>query len=47
MELETEIQLASWLKRPVRTFKEDHPYYPWLPPTPKVPFPNFNLNFTE
>jgi len=46
-ELQTEIEIASWLKRPVRTFKEDHPYYPWLPPTPKVPFPNFNLNFTE
>ncbi len=41
-EKETEIQLASIFKRPVRYFKEDPPFYPWLPPEPYV---NFNLNF--
>lgn len=46
-ELETEIMLASWMKRPVRTYVNDTPFYPWLPITPIVPFPNFDLNFKE
>ncbi len=41
-EQETEEQLAQAFKRPVRKFKEDPPFYPWLPPQPLV---NFHLNF--
>ncbi len=33
-EQETEEQLAQAFKRPVRKFKEDPPFYPWLPLTP-------------
>ncbi len=40
-EQETEEQLAAAFKRPVRKFKEDFPFYPWLPPQPIV---NFYLN---
>ncbi len=43
-ELETDIQIASWLKRPVRYFFDDKPFYPWLPPEPYV---NFDLRFKE
>lgn len=46
-ELETEYQLASWMKRPPRTHLYDPPFYPWLPPEPKVPYVNFKLNYTE
>lgn len=46
-ELETEYQLASWMKRPPRTHIHDPPFYPWLPPEPKVPYVNFRLNYTE
>jgi len=41
-ERETEEQLAQAFKRPVRKFKEDPPFYPWLPITPIV---YFNLNY--
>jgi len=41
-ELQTEIEIAKWLKRPVRTFFDDPPFYPWLPPTPLV---NFDLGY--
>nr|UHS18322.1 MAG: hypothetical protein [Gammatorquevirus sp.] len=41
-EQETEEQLARAFKRPIRKFKEDDPFYPWLPITPRV---NFHLNF--
>ncbi len=41
-EQDTEEELARAFKRPVRKFKEDTPFYPWLPPTPIV---NFNLNY--
>nr|UHS18329.1 MAG: hypothetical protein [Gammatorquevirus sp.] len=42
-ERETENQLAQAFKRPPRLFKEDTPFYPWLPqPTPLV---NFHLNY--
>jgi len=44
-ELETEIDIAKWLKRPVRSFFDDPPFYPWLPPAPKIPSVNFDLNF--
>nr|UHS18229.1 MAG: hypothetical protein [Gammatorquevirus sp.] len=30
-EQETEYQLAQAFKRPVRKYKEDSPFYPWLP----------------
>lgn len=43
-DLETEIQLARWMKRPVRTYANDPPFYPWLPPEPYV---NFMLNYKE
>lgn len=43
-DLETEIELAKWMKRPVRTFTKDPPFYPWLPPEPYV---NFMLNYKE
>ncbi len=42
-EQETEEQLAQAFKRPVRKFKEDLPFYPWLPPI--TPLVNFKLNF--
>ena len=41
-ERETEDQLADAFKRPPRYFKEDPPFYPWLPWAPKV---QFKLNF--
>nr|UHS18434.1 MAG: hypothetical protein [Gammatorquevirus sp.] len=42
-ERETENQLSSAFSRPPRLFKEDKPFYPWLPqPTPIV---NFHLNY--
>lgn len=47
---ETELQLAKWMRRPLRTFHDDKPFYPWLPPEPLVnqePLVNFKLNFTE
>lgn len=37
-EIETDVQIAKWLKRPVRTFFNDPPFYPWLPPEPYVNF---------
>nr|UHS18305.1 MAG: hypothetical protein [Gammatorquevirus sp.] len=42
-EWDTELELASAFNRPPRLFKEDSPFYPWLPkPTPIV---NFHLNY--
>nr|UYL88389.1 ORF3 [Torque teno midi virus] len=42
-EWETEKQVAQAFNRPPRLFKEDKPFYPWLPkPEPIV---NFHLNF--
>lgn len=42
-EMETEHQVAHAFSRPPRMFKEDTPFYPWLPrPTPIV---NFHLNY--
>lgn len=43
-EQQTEEELAKAFKRPVRKFKEDPPFYPWLPPTPLV---QFNLNYKD
>nr|UHS18443.1 MAG: hypothetical protein [Betatorquevirus sp.] len=37
-EWETEKQIASWLKRPMRYFATDDPFYPWVPPEPLVNF---------
>nr|UHS18465.1 MAG: hypothetical protein [Gammatorquevirus sp.] len=42
-EMDTERQLAQAFKRPPRLFKEDTPFYPWLPRP--VPLVNFHLNF--
>ena len=41
-EMETELDICKWLKRPPRTFFNDAPFYPWLPPEPLV---NFDLGF--
>lgn len=46
-ELETEKWLATLFKRPLRSFIHDHPYYPYLPPAPIVPFVNFDLNYNK
>lgn len=46
-EMETELQLCKWLKRHPRTYFDDKPFYPWLPPEPIVPSVNFKLNYTE
>ncbi len=43
-ELETELYIAKWMKRPPRTMLLDPPFYPWLPPEPRV---NFDLKFKE
>lgn len=42
--METEIEIASWLKRPVRYFFDDKPFYPWVVPEPVV---NFDLKYKE
>ncbi len=42
-ETETEHQLAYAFSRPPRLFKEDPPFYPWLPRF--TPIVNFHLNF--
>nr|UHS18290.1 MAG: hypothetical protein [Gammatorquevirus sp.] len=41
-EWETEKQLSIIFHRPMRHFQEDPPFYPWLPPAPRV---CFNLNY--
>lgn len=43
-ELQTERELARIFKRPMRTFINDRPFYPWLPPEPVV---NFDLKYKE
>ncbi len=42
-ERDTEEELARAFRRPPRKFKEDSPFYPWLPPAPI--HVNFNLNY--
>lgn len=42
-EWETELQLSRAFQRPPRLFKEDTPFYPWLPKF--TPLVNFHLNF--
>ena len=42
-EWETEQQLSQAFRRPPRLFKEDKPFYPWLPKY--TPLVNFHLNF--
>lgn len=37
-EAETDLQIAKWLKRPVRQFFDDPPFYPWVVPEPLVNF---------
>ncbi len=37
-EQQTEMELARAFHRPPRTYKEDPPFYPWLPPEPYVNF---------
>ncbi len=42
-EWDTELELSKAFCRPPRHFKDDTPFYPWLPtPTPRV---NFHLNY--
>lgn len=40
-----EQELAAIFDRPPRTYLEDIPYYPWLPPAPKAPKVNFDLGY--
>lgn len=40
-----EKELAAIFDRPMRTYLEDIPTYPWMPPAPKTPRINFDLNF--
>jgi len=42
-EMETEQQVAHAFSRPPRMFKEDPPFYPWLPKF--TPLVNFHLNY--
>lgn len=44
-EFETELDICKWLNRPPRTYFYDRPFYPWLPPAPKIPQVNFDLGF--
>lgn len=48
-EYAVELQVAKWMKRPPCTMIYDPPFYPWLPPEPKVPKVNFDLvkNFNK
>lgn len=46
-EMETEKDLCKIFHRPPRTYYYDAPFYPWLPPEPKVPKVNFDLHYTE
>lgn len=43
-EFQTDLEIAKWLKRPPRNYIYDPPFYPWLPPEPRV---NFDLKFKE
>lgn len=43
-ELEDEIVTAKAFCRPVRSFINDKPFYPFFPPAPKA---NFDLKFKE
>lgn len=48
-ELQTEIEICKWLKRPPRTYINDKPFYPYVirdPQNNRYPV-NFDLNFTE
>ncbi len=44
-EMDTEKELAQAFCRPPRMFKEDTPFYPWLPKL--VPRVNFHLNLNS
>lgn len=48
-ELETDLEIAKWLKRPVRRYFNDSPFYPWVVPEPLVnqPLVNFDLGFKQ
>lgn len=41
-EMQTELEICKWLKRPPRTYFNDTPFYPWVVPEPLV---NFDLNY--
>ncbi len=43
-EMQTEKELCKIFLRPPRHFIFDEPFYPWLPPEPKV---NFDLKYKE
>lgn len=44
-EMQLELELCTVFKRRPRHFFYDKPFYDWLPPTPKVPKVNFDLNY--
>lgn len=35
---ETELELSKWMKKPMRRYTTDHPFYPWVVPEPLVNF---------
>lgn len=39
-EMQDELFLCKWMKRPPRTYFDDKPFYPWCVPEPIV---NFDL----
>lgn len=46
-EMEGEIEISKLFKRPPTPYIFDTPFYPYLPPAPKVPFVNFDLGFNK
>jgi len=38
MDWEDELHICKWLKRPMRRYREDPPFYPYCVPEPKVNF---------
>lgn len=44
-EYEQELEISRIFHRPPRQYFYDLPFYPYIPPTPKVPKVNFDLNF--
>lgn len=41
-EMQTELEICKWMKRPPRYYIHDKPFYPWVVPEPLV---NFDLNY--
>ncbi len=41
-EMQTELEICKWMKRPPKTYFYDTPFYPWVVPEPVV---NFDLKY--